>query len=60
MKKDTKEQLEKETIFNELNPVRQRNTALEVLKKAKVMEAEKLAKGKKWHVSADGKTSYLR
>jgi hypothetical protein len=52
-KKDNKSYLE-------TNPVVLRSKAQEALKKAKALEAKKMAAGKKWHVSADGKTSYLR
>ena len=59
MKKDTKEQLAKETIFNEMNPIVQKSKAMQALKKAKELEAKQIAAGKKWIVSKDGKTSYL-
>ena len=59
MKKDTKEQLAKETIFNEMNPIVQKSKAMQALAKAKALEAEQLANGSTWQVSADGKTSYL-
>ena len=61
MKKDTKEQLEKDNrSYLETNPRAQRSKAQEALIKAKELEAKKIASGKKWEVSPDGKTSYLR
>lgn len=61
-----KNKLEKKTIgsgksiFEENDASLQKTKALKALEKAKVLEAKKIAEGKKWHVSADGKTSILR
>lgn len=46
--------------YLEINPTAQRNKALEALAKAKKVEADRIAAGKKWYVSADHKTSVLR
>lgn len=59
MKKDTKKELENNSIFNESNPVVQKNQAQKALAKAKEIEAKKIASGKKW-VRIDGKTEALR
>jgi hypothetical protein len=59
MKKDTKEQLEKESIFNDNNPVIQKSKAQKALEIAKEMEAKQIAAGRTWHVSDCGKTSRL-
>lgn len=45
--------------YLEVNPTSQRAKALEALAKAKKVEADQIAAGKKWHVSVDGKTSRL-
>lgn len=61
MKKDSKQKIEKDNrSYLETNPRALRSKAQEALIKAKEIEAGKLAAGKKWHVSPDGKTSYLR
>lgn len=61
MKKDTKADVAKDNrSYLETNPVALRSKAQEVLAKAKELEAKKIAAGKKWEVSPDGKTSYLR
>tara|TARA_R110002126_G_scaffold78629_1_gene195627 strand:+ start:13896 stop:14162 length:267 start_codon:yes stop_codon:yes gene_type:complete len=59
MKKDTKEDLANNSIFNESNPVVQKSKAMQALEKAKALEAEKLANGKKW-VRIDHKTEVLK
>lgn len=46
--------------YLETNPVAQRTKAQEVLAKAKKLEAEKIAAGKKWYTTKDGKTSFLK
>jgi hypothetical protein len=61
MKKDSKQKIEKDNkSYLETNPVVLRSKAQAALKKAKELEAQKMAAGKKLHVSPDGKTSYLR
>jgi hypothetical protein len=59
MKKDTKEQLAKESIFNDSNPIIQKRKALLALKKAKELDANKIAAGKKM-VRIDHRTQVLR
>lgn len=60
MKKHTKAEAEKDNrSYLETNPTFQRTKAQEALKKAKELEAKKLASGKKW-VKIDGKTEVLR
>lgn len=59
MKKNIKELVVKESIFNEINPSIQKTKAAKALEKAKELEAEKLASGKKW-VRMDHKTEVLR
>jgi hypothetical protein len=58
MKIDTKENLAKETIFNESNVVVQKIKAMKVLALAKEQEAAKIASGKKWQ-RIDHKTEKL-
>ncbi len=61
MKKHTKADVAKDNkSYLETNPVAQRSKAMEALEKAKALEAKKIAEGKTWHVSKDGKTSILR
>jgi len=60
MKKQSKQKIEKDNrSYLEVNPSVQRNKAKVALAKAKEIEAKQIAAGKKWHVSPDGKTSYL-
>lgn len=60
MKKHTKEQVIKENqAAMQLNPEYQKQIAKEVLKRAKEMDAEKIASGKKW-VRIDHRTEVLR
>jgi hypothetical protein len=60
MKKDSKQKIEKDNrSYLEHNPAAQRTKAHAALAKAKEIEAQQIAAGKKWHISADGKTSYL-
>lgn len=61
MKADSKQKQEKDNrSYLETNPIAQRNKAKEALQRAKELEAKKIASGKKWHVSADGKTAILK
>jgi hypothetical protein len=60
MKYDSKQKVEKDNrSYLEANPIAQRTKAFEALAKAKLVEAAKIASGKKWFVSTDGKTSRL-
>jgi hypothetical protein len=60
MKKASKQKIEKDNrSYLETNPIALRTKAQAALVKAKAIEAEKIAAGKKWVTSSDGKTSYL-
>lgn len=61
MSKETKIPEDKDNrSYLQPNPIMQKNKAQEALAQAKMLEAKQLAAGKKWVVSADGKTSYLK
>ncbi len=60
MKRQNKNKAEKDNrSYLEVNPSEQRIKALKALEKAKKIEAQQIAAGKKWHTSPDGKTSWL-
>lgn len=61
MKKESKQKKEKDNrSYLEVNPRALRAKAIAALAKAKEIDAGKIAAGKKWVISPDGKTSYLR
>lgn len=57
MRKETKSQLEKSNLFDEVK--KEKLSAIKALKKAKELEAEKIKNGYKYVSSADGKTQTL-